>query len=247
MKKLVITCLAGLFVKTVVGDTLTPPGFGSLDSLVVGAGKDLIAKSLLKGAKDELTDAKDKLKGAKDELTDAGKDLLGAGKDLLAENRNLASDLTKNEVQSGGKKGGDKMKPTFVDIPDQIKNETINKAPENLRGGSSSGNESGDGDEKKDPVLESIEGAEKKLVEALGAVKTRLVTHGKGHKPIKVDCGTTRVRVVCNKKGQPESVDELPEEKAEKALTTEVPEPEEPVEGEVTDVKESQEAELPEA
>ncbi|UKK01406.2 hypothetical protein MACK_002220 [Theileria orientalis] len=111
---------------------------------------------------------------------------------------------------------------SLVEVPLSIL-ESVKQDEKSLRGGNaeikpensesredSRGDKSGLEKIKKDPILESIEGAEKQLSEAFSAVRTKIMSMGRGQKPIKVDCGTTRVRVVCSKKGEPE-ITETPE------------------------------------
>lgn len=225
MKSALIISLAGLLVKTVVGDILSPPGFGALESVAQNVTKELMASQKRGLSTDTNKHTETTQPSETTQPTDTNKPT--------------------ETTQPTEKKDDDKMKSTFVDVPEHILKETNGKDSGNLRGDSTFASEVGDAEDKRNPVLESIEGAEKKLVEALGAVKSKLATTGKDQKPIKVDCGTTRVRVVCNKKGQPETVDDLPDEKANKAISLEIPESVEPLGDEDLEVKDTTEPEEP--
>nr|PVC49713.1 hypothetical protein MACL_00002828 [Theileria orientalis] len=137
---------------------------------------------------------------------------------------NIPSKASKDK-KGNGSSGDSNSDSNLVEVPQNIL-EAVKQDEKSLRGGNTeikpeTESESGDdskGDKsqtekmKKDPILESIEEAEKQLAEAFTAVRSKIMSMGGNQKPIKVDCGTTRVRVVCSKKGEPE-VTEMPETK----------------------------------
>ncbi|BAM41349.1 conserved hypothetical protein [Theileria orientalis strain Shintoku] len=158
---------------------------------------------------------------------------------------NIPSKASKDK-KGNGSSGDSNSDSNLVEVPQNIL-EAVKQDEKSLRGGNTeikpeTESESGDdskGDKsqtekmKKDPILESIEEAEKQLAEAFTAVRSKIMSMGGNQKPIKVDCGTTRVRVVCSKKGEPEEADEEnPEEKSQGETETERGESEEAGEGE---------------
>ncbi|UKJ89040.2 hypothetical protein MACJ_002286 [Theileria orientalis] len=210
MKYILIFGVA-IIVKAAVSDLLSPPEPFSTESFGV------LRNGLNTGKKNG------NKKGSDASVTG------GDGRPVVQRSEPTIRSIKSNQGETstdGNEKSaaGDGMSDSSIAEATQNILEAVKQDEKSLRGGNaeikpeetSESREDGKGDKsdlekmKKDPILESIEGAEKQLSEAFSAVRTKIMSMGRGQKPIKVDCGTTRVRVVCSKKGEPE-ITETPE------------------------------------